>query len=223
LPHYVLPLYPAIAILVAGVIEGKVLSRRRWLTRLTVWWFIVPILFSIVAIAGVIAFDQDLRLAAWPFLAAAIVCGLFAWRLNEDDGVEQSFMRSTAAAILAGVGIAGIILPSLAPAFPSAALAKVLSNSACPFPIAASSGYEEPSLVFLAGTPTRLTDPAGAADFLLRGGCRFAFIEDRQERNFALRAQAIGLRYKAGPRVEGYNISNGQRIVVAVSRPADAP
>jgi len=99
----------------------------------------------------------------------------------------------------------------------------VLSNSTCPFPAAASSGYEEPSLVFLAGTATRLTDPAGAADFLLRGGCRFAFIEARQERSFALRAEAIGLRYRAGPRIEGYNISNGQRIAVAVFRPADAP
>jgi 4-amino-4-deoxy-L-arabinose transferase-like glycosyltransferase len=223
LPHYVLPLYPAIAILVAGVIEGKVLSRRPWLTRLTIWWFIVPILFSVVTIAGTIVLDRDLRLAAWPFLAAAIVCGLFAWRLYEVDGVEHSFMRTMAAALLAGAGISGIILPSLTPAFPSVALSEVLNKSACPFPLAASSGYEEPSLVFLTGSATRLTDPAGAADFLLRGGCRFAFIEERQERSFALRAEAIGLRYKAGPRVEGYNISNGQRISVAVFRPADAP
>jgi len=223
LPHYVLPLYPAIAILVAGVIEGKVLSRRPWLTRLTIWWFIVPILFSVVAIAGTIMLDRDLRLAAWPFLAAAIVCGLFAWRLYDVDGVEQSFMRIIAAALLGGAGIGGVILPSLAPAFPSVALARVMKNSACPFPIAASSGYEEPSLIFLTGTATRFTDPAGAADFLLRGGCRFAFIEARQERSFALRAEALGLRYKAGPRIEGYNILNGQRIAVAVFRPADAP
>jgi 4-amino-4-deoxy-L-arabinose transferase-like glycosyltransferase len=223
LPHYVLPLYPAIAILVAGAIEGKVLSRRAWLSRLTIWWFIVPILFSVAAVACTITFDRDLRLTAWPFLAAAIVCGLFAWRLYEVDGVEQSFMRTTAAALLAGAGIAGIVLPSLTPAFPSAALAGVLKKTACPFPIAASSGYEEPSLVFLAGTATQLMDPAGMADFLLRGGCRFAFIEARQERSFALRAEAIGLRYKAGPRIEGYNIANGQRIAVAVFQPADTP
>ena len=223
LPHYVLPLYPAIAILVAGAIEGNVLSQRPWLTRLTIWWFIVPILFGVVAIASTILLDRDLRLAAWPFLAAAIVCGLFAWRLYEVDGVEQSFMRTIAAALFAGAGIAGLILPSLAPAFPSAALARVLNNSTCPFPVAASSGYEEPSLVFLTGTATRLTDPAGAADFLLRGGCRFAFIEGRQEHSFALRAEAIGLRYKAGPRIEGYNIANGQRIAVAVFQPAEVP
>ena len=33
LPHYVLPLYPAIAILIAGVVDGHALSQNRWLVR----------------------------------------------------------------------------------------------------------------------------------------------------------------------------------------------
>ena len=33
LPHYVLPTYPAIAILIAGVVNRHVLARERWLTR----------------------------------------------------------------------------------------------------------------------------------------------------------------------------------------------
>jgi 4-amino-4-deoxy-L-arabinose transferase-like glycosyltransferase len=223
LPHYVLPLYPAIAILIAGVVEGKVLSQRPSLTRATVWWFIVPVVLSAVGIAGAIVIDRNLRLAAWPFFAAAIVCGLLAWRLYEDDGAERSFVRAMGVAIFTSIGMFAIVLPSLTPAFPSVALAKVLHDASCPFPVAASSGYEEPSLVFLAGTATRLTDPAGAANFLVGGGCRFAFIEGRLERTFALRAEAIGLRFKAGPRIEGYNISNGRKISVAIFRPADAP
>ena len=114
--------------------------------------------------------------------------------------------------VLLAIGVFAVVLPSLTPAFPSVALAEVLRDAACPLPVAASAGYEEPSLVFLAGTATRLTDAAGAADFLCAGGCRFAFIESRQERAFALRAEAIGLRYSRGPRIEGYNISNGQPI-----------
>src|SRR6202040_1239468 len=42
LPHYVLPLYPAIAILIAGAVESKVLSRRPWLVRGVVWGFLLP-------------------------------------------------------------------------------------------------------------------------------------------------------------------------------------
>ena len=33
LPHYVLALYPAIAILIAGIVDARMLSRRLWLTR----------------------------------------------------------------------------------------------------------------------------------------------------------------------------------------------
>ena len=84
--------------------------------------------------------------------------------------------------------------------------------------VAASVGYQEPSLVFLAGTPTRLTDAAGAAEFLAGGECRFAFIEARSERGFAQQAEALGLRYSPGPRIEAVNLSNGQTITMAVFR-----
>jgi hypothetical protein len=80
------------------------------------------------------------------------------------------------------------------------------------------AGYDEPSLVFLAGTATRLTDPSGAADFLRDGGCRFAFVTARKERAFALRAEAIGLRYYRGPRIEAFNVTHDQSISIAVFR-----
>jgi 4-amino-4-deoxy-L-arabinose transferase-like glycosyltransferase len=223
LPHYVLPLYPAIAILIAGAVETKVLSRRVWLVRGVMWWFLAPIIISIVAVIGAIVIDHDLALLAWPFFAAAIVCGLFAWQLYEDDGAERAFMRATAASILMAIGLYAVVIPSLAPAFPSVALAQTLRDSACPHPVAASVGYEEPSLVFLAGTTTHFTDAAGAADFLREGGCRFAFVDARQERDFALRAEAVGLRYDRGPRIDGYNISNGKPITIAVFESAAAP
>jgi 4-amino-4-deoxy-L-arabinose transferase-like glycosyltransferase len=221
LPHYVLPLYPAIAILIALAVKNKLLSSRPSLRRATTWWFVVPFVIGIGAIAGAIAIERNLELAAWPFLAGAIVCGLFAWRLYEVDGAERGFLRALAAAMLIAIGVYAVILPSLAAAFPSVALDNVLRSAPCSHPLAASAGYAEPSLVFLAGTATRLTDPSGAADFLRPGGCRFAFVEARGQRAFALRAEAIGLRYKAGPRLRGFNISNGQWLTIAVFEPAE--
>jgi 4-amino-4-deoxy-L-arabinose transferase-like glycosyltransferase len=223
LPHYVMPLYPAIAILIAGAVETKVLSRRLWLVRGVMWWFLGPVVLSIVAVIGAIVVDRDLALLAWPFFAAAIVCGLFAWQLYEDDGAERAFMRAAAAQVLMAVGLYAVVIPSLTPAFPSVALAEVLHDSGCAHPVAASVGYEEPSLVFLAGTTIRFTDAAGAADFLRESGCRFAFVDARQERDFALRAEAIGLRYSRGPRVEGYIISNGKPLTLAVFQSAGTP
>jgi len=72
--------------------------------------------------------------------------------------------------------------------------------------------------VFLAGTGLKHTDGAGAAQFLKPGGCRFAFVEARQERSFALRAQALGVRYARTARVDGINISGGRRISVTIFR-----
>jgi 4-amino-4-deoxy-L-arabinose transferase-like glycosyltransferase len=223
LPHYVLPLYPAIAILIAGAVETRVLSQRPWLVRGIMWWFLAPCIVSVLAIVGAVIIARDLVFLAWPFFAAAIVCGLFAWQLYEDDGAERAFMRATAAAVLMAFGIYGVVVPSLTPGFPSVMLADILRESGCGHPVAASAGYEEPSLVFLAGTATHFTDAEGAADFLRQGPCRFAFVDARAERAFALRAQAIGLRYDRGPRVDGYNISVGKPLSIAVFQSAGAP
>ena len=223
LPHYVLPLYPAIAILTAGAVESKVLSQRPWLVRGVMWWFLVPVIVSIIAVVMAVIIARDLALLAWPFFAAAVVCGLFAWQLYDQEGAERAVTRAVEGAVLMAIGIYAIVVPSLEPAFPSVALAEILHDAPCAAPLAASAGYEEPSLVFLAGTKTLLTDAAGAADFLLPGGCRFAFVEARQQRAFALRAEAIGLRYNRGPLVEGYDISIGKPVSIAVFETVSTP
>jgi|SRR5271169_355519 len=225
LPHYVLPLYPAIAILTAGAVETKVLSRRVWLVRGIIWWFLVPGIVSVLAIIGAVMIGHGLALLAWPFFAGAIVCGLFAWRLYDEDhgGAERAFLRAATAAVLMAFGVYGVVVPSLAPGFPAVALAQVLKDADCDHPLAASAGYEEPSLVFLAGTATRFTDAEGAADFMRQGSCRFAFVDAKQERAFALRAEVIGLRYTRAPRIDGFNISVGKPLTIAVFQTASAP
>jgi hypothetical protein len=111
-----------------------------------------------------------------------------------------------------------LIVPSLGQLFPSPTLARILRDSGCARPEAAAVGYQEPSLVFLAGTATRLADTLGAVEFLRGGECRFAFVEAREERSFAQRAEALGLRYSAGPRIDAINISTGRPITIAIFR-----
>jgi hypothetical protein len=111
-----------------------------------------------------------------------------------------------------------VFLPSLRPVFPSVHLARALRTVVCVAPKAAAAGYHEPSLVFMTDTSTLLTDGAGAADFLGQGSCRFALVEYRSERQFALRAEAIGLRYNMFTRIEGYNYSQGKPVSIAVYR-----
>ena len=222
LPHYVLPLYPAIAILIAGVIDARLLSRKPWLVLGAIWWFVLPMVAGIAGIVALAVIGRQFGLLVWPLIGGAAVMGFLAWRLYEVDGAEHALLRAVVAAILTAIAIFGLIIPSLGQLFPSPTLARILRDSGCPQPEAATVGYQEPSLVFLAGTGTRLADTNGAVDFLRGGECRFAFIEARHERSFAQRAEAIGLRYTAGPRIDAINISNGQPITIAVYRSAGA-
>jgi len=217
LPHYVLPLYPAIAILTAGAVERRVLSRS-WLMRGAAWWFAIPAIVLTVAVVGAIWLTRQPAFLAWPFVAVSMILGLLAWRLYEDVRAEQALLNAVASALFLSVAVYGIVLPSLKPLFPSVEIARALRSVVCVGPKAAASGFQEPSLVFMTGTDTVLTDGSGAADFLLQGSCRFALVESRNERAFAARADAIGLHYNVATRIEGYNFSQGRSISVAVFR-----
>ena len=70
------------------------------------------------------------------------------------------------------------------------------------YEFASTYSYQEPSLVFLAGTATRFTDGVGAAEFLRSGACHFALVDPRSERSFVQRADAVGLRYMLVQRIE---------------------
>jgi 4-amino-4-deoxy-L-arabinose transferase-like glycosyltransferase len=218
LPHYVLPLYPAIAILIAGVIDARALSRKPFLELGTIWWFVVPMVAGIAGVVALAVIGRQFGLLVWILMGAAAVLGFLAWRLYLADGAEHSLLRAVAAAILTAIATFGLIIPSLGQLFPSATLARILRESGCAQAEAAAVGYQEPSLVFLAGTATRLADTAGAAEFLRGGDCRFAFVEAREERSFAQRAEALGVRYRAGPRIDAINISTGRPITIAVFR-----
>jgi len=217
LPHYVLPLYPAIAILTAGALERRVLSRS-WLMRGAAWWFVIPAAASVIAVIGAITLTRQPVFLAWPFVAAALIFGLFAWWLYDDNRAERSLLNAVVSAMFLAVAIYGVVVPALTPLFPSAEVARALRNVVCVGPKAAAAGFHEPSLVFMTGTSTVLTDGSGAADFLGQGSCRFALVEARSERGFAQRAEAIGLRYDVATRIDGYNISQGRAISIAIFR-----
>ena len=223
LPHYVLPLYPAIAILISGVVDPHVLAWQRWLVRGASWFFFLPAILGIAAIVMLVMFGRQLGLPAWPFVAAAMIFGLWAWWLYQADDAERSLLRAMIASVLLAIAIYAIIIPSLATAFPSVALARMVRNADCRPAMVATAGYQEPSLVFLIGTETAMVDGTDAAEFLRPGGCRFALVEARHERAFLRRADAIGLRYAQPQRFEGYNYSVSRAISIAVYRSEGAP
>jgi len=219
LPHYVLPLYPAIAILIAREIERRDLSENPHLVRAAVMWPILTALLCALGIGVLVHLRGQFGWPAWPFAAGAVIAGFYAWRLYDIDGAELSFVRATIGAQLMGIALFGVLVPLMRPLFPSPPLAAWVKDDGCPNPVVAAAGYHEPSLVFLAGTQTRLVDGASAAEILKGGGCRFALIESRHDRAFGQRADAIGLRYSLRGRLENVVNTNGARAIsIAIYR-----
>ncbi len=224
LPHYVLPLYPAIAILMAGIIEKGGLAKKRWMVRGTVGWFLFPAIISIAVVVIFVMFSRDLGIAAWPSAGVAVILGLFAWWLYEVDGAERALLRGMMASVFVAITVYAVTFPLLPMLFPSALIAKEIRASGCKVAhVASTFAYQEPSLVFIAGTDTRFTDAAGAAEFLRQGSCHFALIDPRSERSFVQRADAIGLRYVLSQRIEGFNISIGKPAVLTLFRSMETP
>ncbi len=118
LPHYVLPLYPAIAILTAAVIDARALSRKPFLELGTIWWFVVPMVAGIAGVVALAVIGRQFGLLVWILMGAAAVLGFLAWRLYQADGAEHSLLRAVAAAILTAIATFGLIIPSLGQLFP---------------------------------------------------------------------------------------------------------
>jgi 4-amino-4-deoxy-L-arabinose transferase-like glycosyltransferase len=219
LPHYVLPLYPAIAILIAREIERRELSNNPHLTRFTVMWPIFAAVIPAAAVWLVLYMRGQFAWLAWPTGAAGLILGFYAWRLYDLEGAERSLLRACLASILMLVATLGVAVPLMRPIFPSAALIDFVHNSDCPTPLVAAAGYHEPSLVFLLGTRTRLVDGSTAAEVLRGGECRYAIVESRQDRAFAQRAELIGLRYSLRGRLENsFNFNGGRPVSFAIYR-----
>jgi 4-amino-4-deoxy-L-arabinose transferase-like glycosyltransferase len=219
LPHYVLPLYPALAILIAREIERRDLSDNPHLTRFTVMWPIFAAIIPAAAVWLMLYMRGQFGWLAWPFGAVGLIFGFYAWRLYDVEGAERSLLRASLSMLLMGIATLGVAVPLMRPVFPSAALTDYVHNADCPNPLVAAAGFHEPSLVFLLGTRTRLVDGSSAAEILRGGDCRYAIIESRQDRAFAQRAEQIGLRYGLRGRLENaFNFNGGRSVSFAIYR-----
>lgn len=88
-----------------------------------------------------------------------------------------------------------------------------------PGPVAVT-GYSQPSIVFLLGSQTELTDGAGAAAAVAEG--RPAAVEARDEAAFRTALAGLGASSQVVGEVTGLNYSNGDRVTLSLHRP-DAP
>jgi len=223
LPHYVLPLYPLMAIATAAALDGGGVTTRGWFARFAASGAaLFP--FALAIAAAVIAFllGEAVPVLGIVVLLAATLVGLVSARLFALSPIASSIV-AVLAAIITYLGIFGMVLPGYQQTRISENLARAGHAAlTCPSPRFASAGFAEPSLVLLAGTDTLLTEGSGAANFLAAGDCRAAFVEKRQLQSFNERAEDLGMIVDEASVVRGYALNGGRMLDLHVFVPRSA-
>jgi 4-amino-4-deoxy-L-arabinose transferase-like glycosyltransferase len=222
LPHYVLPVYPALAMLAAAWALGAKEDKSVWDRVLfyaagvqfalgagvlaaaaviapglygegTVWWQIAIVsVFAGLGLGGLVAFLRRAHLAAAACAFAAVLVFYPTLTLGLAPRLDQLWVSPRAAAA-----------------------AKELSRPGDPPP--ALAGYVEPSLVFLLGTETRQTDGRGAAEVgTAQGG--LALVEDRERSSFVAHLAELDADASQVGSVSGFNYSRGRPVHIRIYR-----
>jgi 4-amino-4-deoxy-L-arabinose transferase-like glycosyltransferase len=218
LPHYVLPLYPAIAaVMMLALINGALDPRRRGAVLTAALIALIPALLLIGNGAAVWMLDRTFAFAGLPVLALALALAIAAVVAFCDREIERTLWRAVGASALVSIAVFGLTTPVLRALKLSPRLADAVRSVSCAKPQTITAGYREPSLVFLVGTELAMApDGAEAARFLTQAGCRIALVEQRFEPDFGKATAAQPVKPRLVTRVAGFNINGGKKLDIGV-------
>ena len=225
LPHYTLPLFPAIALAAVAVLQT--VQPPKILRILAVVGLVLTPLGLVAAglaapsvindnvgapldIAGSLL--RPATLIGLVAIAFGIVAGVSLWRGRAALSMPVAG-SAVLSAVLAQAMVWGLVLPNMTPLWVSPALVtQARAVSPCPDPrIASVGGFNEPSLIFLAGTDTALTSPASAVA-LARSECLVIVARERAVEEVRAAAADAGVTLAEAAVVEGFNISKGDPV-----------
>lgn len=214
LPHYILPAYPALVLLMAWATTEALPALtgwKRWLRIATV--FGAGLVTVGLAVTSVAATPFVMGSFSWWGLLSALLVLAAGWlgsgiRPPLPDPARTGLAAASAAAAL-GVLTAAVV-PGLTPAWLSPQVAEAFeAGKPCPDSRLIAAGYHEPSLVFLVGTDTLLTDGATAATELGKDACAVALITDNEMEAFDGNLADGATSVVEIGRIEGINYSKG--------------
>jgi 4-amino-4-deoxy-L-arabinose transferase-like glycosyltransferase len=224
LPHYTLPLYPAIAILAARAASLGAGARRPIVRRVGAGLYALTGLaaagaaVALPALFGADGAEGPAALFALLIAGAALLGALTFW---SGRCYEGGLVAALAGLLLAWAALTAV-LPKLERLEISPRLSAALDDDDLhPLkdgaPPVALAGYAEPSAVFLLGTQTVLTDGAGAFEHLAATGGA-AVVEKREEAAFLAAAAHSGATPRGLATIGGLNYSNGRETTLVVWR-----
>ncbi|MBV6657292.1 MAG: glycosyltransferase family 39 protein [Devosiaceae bacterium] len=217
LPHYILPIYPALAIFAARMIVYEKLPTG-WLAGF------VKFLFVLIPLAAAIGMPIVLLVYGDPIPPAGLLLGLLgagilvlAWLFLMANHARATLVTAVVGTLVLYWGAFGHHIPAARTIWITPQLVASLDAVQCNDPELATLGYREPSLVLMTRTDLRMhTDPAQIAGFLAEPSCRAAFITE-PEATEALRVlREANVTIRSVGRVEGLNINGGDELTIVV-------
>jgi 4-amino-4-deoxy-L-arabinose transferase-like glycosyltransferase len=227
LPHYVLPLYPALALLAGAALADR-LARpvpgaplNRWAWAPLILWALIGLALGVGMIAAAPLGDH--RPSIRGILAGLAIFGLtagVAWLMRRGERLRAAAAMCVGAALVWGL-VFGAALPALeapwiAPRLKEA-LFEALPTGHGPIFIA---GYAEPSAAVAFGTATKFGSGSDAADFLTIHPDGIAIVEADQKGAFYTRLGDAAAALQKIATIDGYNYAKGKRVSLAIYRKA---
>ena len=204
LPHYALPLYPAVCLLLA---LGLVDLAGRWRRLGAGLAGVVAVSLACVCLAAPVF----LGVSPWLGLPGVVGAAVVGWFAVSAD-CAQGMARAVVLAPLLYAGVLGWELPRLWPLWIGPRV--VAAAPASGWGRVASVGYSEPSLMFLAGSGTRWMLAAEGAAALSDGEVDTLLVGDRDLAAVRAGLAARGFSARVAAEVAGFNYSRGRRVVL---------
>jgi 4-amino-4-deoxy-L-arabinose transferase-like glycosyltransferase len=216
LPHYVLPIYPAIAIAAAWVLREVAMpgtiAWRSYKQAAVIWLlvaFLQALFLALVHIKFRVPPSPLLILLAMAFGFAAFATVRAAW----NERFHAALMTGIASAAILYFAAFRVALPNIDALWVSRQVAEIADTlracSSTPFTL---TRYREPSAIFLLGTQTRLADEGGALQALRKGEADFA-VFNADAFNRIARSSASGAEMpQVLACINGFHTSRGHKL-----------
>ncbi len=229
LPHYPLPLYPAICLLIAAALfavreDAYALFGRIWQKGLGAIWALVGVALAALSVALPMLYGDGFGWVSIPVAAVALAAVALPLKKSWSDLHLPAAVVVMALSLPLYAGVFGWVIPSLDRLWVAPRLADAVHAIAPRGAVVALSGYTEPSAVFRLGTGTRLLSAQAVADVLADDGNAVGIVDARDLPAFEARLAALG-QAPLAPRTEvsGFNYSKGRAVRLLVYRRAGPP
>jgi len=223
LPHYILPAYPALAILAAlwivDPLEPGAPRFMAWLKGLSAVQFAIG-LVALAAAPIVAPRFYGAGVTWWLTTLGAVggTIGLGALIAYLRHAKLASFAFAIVSVLILYLTISAATAPRLDQIWISSREAALLKKDAHPNdPPPVLAGYTEPSAVFLNGTNTGLNDGAGAAEMAVNAGGLEA-VEDQERGAFLAHLAEREADAVVVDELTGFNYSKGRRVHITIYR-----